>query len=229
MRADFKQQLEKCEHERLKNINDLEKELAKQRERTVKILAEKDAEIERVKSQAGMHIINNSDELASKSSPKKSSDGKTEDAALNSSFDSDTLDINDKLTISSNIFANVNSNQIANLPESNRLIYYSQQSAYKDMELNKLRMAKNELEYKLKQTNDEHSVDLERLQNQIGILKQEIERLKLNSSRNELNGANFEYIKNVVFNFMTTKVNTSVTFSFLKQRVSNKNVVETCK
>ena len=221
--------MEKCEHERLKNINDLEKELAKQRERTVKILAEKDAEIERVKSQAGMHIINNSDELASKSSPKKSSDGKTEDAALNSSFDSDTLDINDKLTISSNIFANVNSNQIANLPESNRLIYYSQQSAYKDMELNKLRMAKNELEYKLKQTNDEHSVDLERLQNQIGILKQEIERLKLNSSRNELNGANFEYIKNVVFNFMTTKVNTSVTFSFLKQRVSNKNVVETCK
>jgi hypothetical protein len=73
------------------------------------------------------------------------------------------------------------------------------------MELNKLRMVKNDLEYKLKQTNDEHSVDLERLQNQIGILKQEIERLKLNSSRNELNGANFEYIKNVVFNFMTTK------------------------
>jgi hypothetical protein len=52
---------------------------------------------------------------------------------------------------------------------------------------------------------DEHSVDVDRFQGQIEVLKQEIERLNLNENRVELNGANLEYIKNVVFNFMTTR------------------------
>lgn len=95
------------------------------------------------------------------------------------------------------------------LSPENHIIHYSQESAYKDMELNKLRVYRNELEYKLKQTHDEHSVEIERFQGQISVLKEEIERLNLAIARDELNCAgdelNLEYVKNVVFNFMTTK------------------------
>ena len=70
-------------------------------------------------------------------------------------------------------------NNSVNDSEPNRLLYFNEQNAYKEMELNKLRLLKSDLEYKFKQTNDEHSVDLDRLQNQIAILKEEIERLKL--------------------------------------------------
>lgn len=88
---------------------------------------------------------------------------------------------------------------------NNYMLYYNQQLAYKDSELNKLRVAKSELEYKLKQIEDEHSVDVERMQAQIGLLKDEIERCKLNDARVDLNRENLEYIKNVVFNYMTTR------------------------
>ena len=75
----------------------------------------------------------------------------------------------------------------------------------KDSELNKLRQSKGELEYKMKQMSDEHSVDIDRMQTQIGVLKNEIERFKLNNDRDELNRENMEYVKNVVFQYMTTR------------------------
>ena len=89
--------------------------------------------------------------------------------------------------------------------ENQRIIHYSQENAYKETELNKLRTLKAELEYRMKQINDEHSVDIERFQQQIGLFKKEIERMKLNEERGGMNNENMEYVKNVVFNFMTTK------------------------
>jgi hypothetical protein len=88
---------------------------------------------------------------------------------------------------------------------TSRNIHFSQEHAYKEMELTKLRSYRSDLEYKLKQTNDEHSVEIERYQTQMSVLKQEIERLNLVMERQDLNGANLEYVKNVVYNFMTTK------------------------
>lgn len=85
------------------------------------------------------------------------------------------------------------------------MLYYNQQLAYKDSELNKLRAGKSDLEYKMKQVVDEHSVEVERMQAQIGLLKDEIERGKLNAEREALNRENLEYVKNVVFNYMTTR------------------------
>ncbi len=91
---------------------------------------------------------------------------------------------------------------------NSQLLYFSQQqTAYKDSELNRLRLNNKDLEYKFKKVCDEHTVDLDRLQTQIHLLKEEIERMKLNHSRSEMNSKeeNLEYIKNVVFNFMTAK------------------------
>ncbi len=205
MRIDFKQQLDKSEQDRLKSINDVEKELIKQRERTLKLLAEKDTELDRLKSGFMMKkspsrqtIDENTTNNLDNSLEAKGS-GNTSYLVDN---DNESEDLNEKLSNSNLIMKSPNGEN-----EPNRLLYYNEQNAYKDIELSKLRLLKTDLEYKLKQTNDEHSVDIDRFQNQILVLKQEIERLKLNHSRDEMNGANLEYIKNVVFNFMTTKDN----------------------
>lgn len=200
MHVEFKHQLEKCEQDRLKSLSDLEKELVKQRERTLKLLAEKDAELEQFKNNGGL--------LMKKSPSRQIVDDNKEANSIETTVEvSSDLDddLNEKLNALQDSTQYIMYNNAGMDSEPNRLLYFNEQNAYKEMELNKLRMLKSDLEYKLKQTNDEHSVDLDRLQNQIAILKEEIERLKLNHTRNELNGANLEYIKNVVFNFMTTK------------------------
>jgi GRIP and coiled-coil domain-containing protein 1 len=184
LRLEFKHQLEKQENERYKVVNDLEKELIKQRERTVKLLDEKENELQQYREKNNVKFITKSNNIST-------------DLSLNVSVEH-VYDENNKSPQASPKHNN-------KILEANRLIYFSQETAYKDTELNKLRLAKSELEYKFKNSLDEHSVDIERLLSQINVLKQEIERLKLNQSRNEMNSSNLEYIKNVVFNYMTTK------------------------
>ncbi len=50
LRCEFRAQMDRVEHERLKSVADLEKELVKQRERTVKLLAERGEELDQLKS-----------------------------------------------------------------------------------------------------------------------------------------------------------------------------------
>lgn len=188
LRADFKLKIDKLEHERFKSVNELEKELVKQRERTIKLLEEKDNELKHLRKLA----LNDSFSNDNNNNTKNNNDSLNENDDITQV---DDMIINKKL-------GSPNHNSKSN---ANPLIYFNQEAAYKETELNKLRLAKNELEYKLKQTLDEHSVDIDRLLSQIHLLKQEIERLKLNQTRVEMNGPNLEYIKNVVFNYMTTK------------------------
>ena len=191
----FRTQLERSEQERAKSLQELEKELVKQRERTLGLLAEKESELEilRGDGQGGVRKLLSNEENNEADAVAKQQQRDTDES---------------ESTVKSYPVVNNNNNNNFNKSENNNsiLLYYNQQNAYKDTELNKLRVANKELEYKLKKTFDEHSVDLDRLQSQIGLLKDELERLKLNESRNEMNSSeNLEYIKNVVFNYLTTK------------------------
>lgn len=205
--CDFKLQLEKCEHDRLKSLNDLEKELIKQRERTLKLLKEKDTEIEHMRNIFSSGSQPNTPTLPRNKSRKNSS--------INGDITNEHQenDIDSLEVVKENVAINLLNNNDSTVTP-NRILHYSQQTAYRDIELNKLRLAKSDLEYRLKQTYDEHSVDIDRLQSQISLLKEEIERLKLNQSRYELNGENLEYIKNVIYNYLTTK-DTNVKISMI--------------
>ncbi|CAF0718628.1 unnamed protein product [Brachionus calyciflorus] len=154
---------EKLESKYLVQIEQIEKQLVNQRERTLKLLNEKDAELEMLKKNRDNSLVVGVGE--------ENSDSDSEDSSS----------------------------------PAKRLIYITESNAYKNSELNRLRQVKIDLEYKLKQTMDENCVDMDRLQNQIKILKEEIERLKLNQSRLDLNSSNLEYIKNVVYSYLTTK------------------------
>lgn len=152
----YKEQIMHLESDHLQQLSQMEKQMVNQRERSLKLIADKDAEIELLKKNYKFNSLVNTDS------------------------DSDE-------------------------PEPNRLIYVTETNAYKETELARLRQTKLDLEYKLKQVCDENCVDIDRLECQIKLLKEEIERLKLNQTRNELNGHNFEYIKNVVYSYLTTK------------------------
>lgn len=199
LRNEFKVVLDKVEHDRVKGVNDLEKELVKQRDRTMKLLEEKDMELNKVKGRYKTSPVINITKKSLTRSESDNVDLKTIET-FNTSHE-EVEEVNELMNS-----ALEQSNEYVN-SENNPNIHYSQETAYKDIELNKLRHTKTQLEYFLKQNNDEHTVDIDRFQTQINVLKEEIERLKLNESRDELNRANLEYVKNVVFNFMTTKDN----------------------
>lgn len=72
LRLEMRQQYEKLENERLKCVGDLELELKKQRERTLKLLAEKEAEIEQLTQQHRMKAFVKSRVINDDSSPESS-------------------------------------------------------------------------------------------------------------------------------------------------------------
>jgi hypothetical protein len=72
----------------------------------------------------------------------------------------------------------------SNLNETT-LLHYSQELAFKDAELLKLRKLKNDLEYRIKNLISDNETELDNYRKQINLLKLEIERLKLNSTRLE--------------------------------------------
>jgi GRIP and coiled-coil domain-containing protein 1 len=178
-------------NEKENRLREFENEIVKQRERTLKLIEEKDNELATLREVNNEHhFVHNSNKENRINKPTSSLTDSNDDTQSNGS---------NELNTNVQLF-----NQQINT-ETNHLVHFSQQNAYKDIELNKLRKAKTDLEYKLKQTMDENSVDVDRLQAQINLLKQEIERIKLNDKRVELNGNNMEYVKNVVYNYLTTK------------------------
>ena len=207
LHREYKTRLDEVESGRVKSINDIEKELVKQRDRTFKLLAEKDLELDKLRQSlrgGADHSLTNLIGSNSSSSPTKS----TSSTPPSEAPTTPTTETNAVASEQQNATMQQQQQQQMHrglVEEEPRLVHVSQQYAYKDAELSRLRIAKVQLEYKLKQSMDENAVDVERFQAQIELLKQEIERLKLNQSRLELNGANFEYIKNVVYNFMTAK------------------------
>jgi len=180
IRLESKHKLDNCESERIKEINELEKELVKQRERSLKLISDKEAEIAYLKSQ--LNPIFKTENITDEQKVKSSNLEELNKVETSFKYDATTTD----------------SNELNN-------IYLSQMNSYKETETTKLRKEKSELEYRLKQIADENSVETSRFQTQIGVLKDEIERLKLNEKRSELNGCNLEYIKNVVYNYLSAK------------------------
>jgi GRIP and coiled-coil domain-containing protein 1 len=186
LKIEHRKEIDRLENNYSKNINDFEAQISKQRERTIKLINEKDAEVERFKSQN----ISNSESavVASGAASSSSNYVNNEDAINNQESNYDESKI---LKMNSNL-------------NETTLLHYSQELAFKDAELLKLRKLKNDLEYRIKNVISDNETELDNYRKQINLLKLEIERLKLNSTRLEAS-ANMEYIKNVVYRFLTTK------------------------
>lgn len=182
---DWKQELAKVQHQHRQELErsqldfrdrtlKLEEELHKQRDRALAVLAEKDLELEQLRSVAL------SSGLPGRRSPVSS--GGPGDPADTASPDS--------LTQALQLAA-------ANEPT---FFLYAEQLARKEVEITLLRKQKHRLEVEVHQLQEQLLEEGERHREEVGVLQSHIEKNIRDQSRE---GANLEYLKNIIYRFLT--------------------------
>ncbi|XP_052231519.1 GRIP and coiled-coil domain-containing protein 1-like [Dreissena polymorpha] len=156
-------------------LQELEEEMRRQRDRTVSLLAEKEREIELLRATSTQHIqavYRSNLEMGGASSERQTS----EDEAVT---------------------------RLLSMPPGGQgettLLYFAQEQARKDVEISALRKQKREIEITLRDLQVSSSGKQEALYEEIDSLKEEIRKLGRSISRE---GANLEYLKNVTYKFL---------------------------
>ncbi|XP_059252449.1 GRIP and coiled-coil domain-containing protein 1 isoform X1 [Mustela nigripes] len=182
---DWKQELARLQHTHRQELEQsqldfreralrLEEELHKQRDRALAVLAEKDLELEQLRSVAL------SSGLPGRRSP------------VGGGGPGDPADVSapDSLTQALQLAA-------ANEPT---FFLYAEQLARKEVEIASLRKQKHRLEGEVRQLQDRLLEDGERHREQVAALQSHIEKNIRDQSRE---GANLEYLKNIIYRFLT--------------------------
>ncbi|XP_025105948.1 GRIP and coiled-coil domain-containing protein 1-like isoform X2 [Pomacea canaliculata] len=162
-----------------KEIFVLEQEAKKQRERTVALLAEKDQEIENLRSSSHDYY------------------SRMKDLSLESLHDGDGLlqgeaDVNDTVA------------QLLMQPPAQgeaTLLHFAQEKARQDVEIVGLRRHKHQLENALRELQHSMSLKEEKSQDALQKLEEQIHKLERDKSRES---ANLEYLKNVFLKFLVS-------------------------
>ncbi|UJR21891.1 hypothetical protein I4U23_024963 [Adineta vaga] len=172
-------------------INELECELEKQRERTVRLLSEKDRELETLRKQSDILPILNKDVSQSSISELKESTEPT--------------------TIISDLFPRDFSSSTIGGPisplsaENNNLLYFIQEQKLHEQESMSLRKQRHELEMTIRDLHKKYSFEINQLQATIEQLNDDLEHIQLSTQRNEVltkNEHNIDYIKNVFYHYL---------------------------
>lgn len=170
-------------------LEELERQVLNQRERTLALVAEKDSEIETLRSRSPS------------SSPSVENVGKTRQVF---SYPRKFVEVSSgsqaTLDPPQSSDADVAVHQLLSKPSGvsnseSTLVHYAQQQARRDAESVAIRRQKNELEASLRDA----ELRGEKLIDQTNVLKEEIRKLERDRSRES---ANLEYLKNIVLRFM---------------------------
>lgn len=182
---DWKQELARLQHHHRQELEQsqldfrertlkLEEELHKQRDRALAVLAEKDLELEQLRS------VTLSSVLPGRRSP------------VGGGAPGDPADIvsPDNLTQALQLAA-------ANEPT---FFLYAEQLARKEVDITLLRKQKHRLEAEVHQLQERLLEEGERHREEVGVLQSHIEKNTRDQSRE---GANLEYLKNIIYRFLT--------------------------
>ncbi|NXE30362.1 GCC1 protein, partial [Ardeotis kori] len=172
-----RQELERCQLDYRERALKLEEEMHKQRDRALAVLAEKDQELEQLRSLTLPYGLQGSKNYLASGTDAPSSD----------SLGNDSSEI---------------------LPQALHLsatseptfILYAEQLARKEVEIVALRKQKHKLEMQVHQLQEKILVEEEKHQEEVSALQSEIEKNFRDKSRE---GANLEYLKNIVYRFLT--------------------------
>lgn len=174
-----KQEVERLEAQHRENFLRLEEELHKQRDRTMALLAEKDLELERLRAAALIgshqrHAANNS-----------------------AAMEEGDLEGDNPANDESDIIA-----QALKLagPNEPTLLLYAEQLARKEVEVAALRKQKHRLEEDLRQLQGKLIANGERHEEELAELRGQLDKRVRDQGRD---GANLEYLKNVIYKFLT--------------------------
>lgn len=192
IREQYRQDMEQILTKKRVELNGLECELEKQRERTVRLLSEKDRELDTLKKQ-----LDNPMNIDHKSSPSLSSEPKQTD---------------EPTTIIGELFPHHLSSSTIGGPmtplnnnDNNNILYFIQAQQLHDQELAALRKQRHELEVTIRDLNKKSSFEINQLQTTIEQLQDDLEHIKLSTQRNEIlakNEHNIDYIKNVFYHYL---------------------------
>ncbi|XP_049765163.1 GRIP and coiled-coil domain-containing protein 1 isoform X1 [Schistocerca cancellata] len=179
-RANCKAAVASCEAEFRARLSLLEQQLQKQRERTLALLEEKDQEIQVLKSSFQSLL------------PRKTSSRDDRSWSLPHS---------DQVQDAETVLAN-----LGNTSDSPHVLHYAHELARRDVEISSLRRERHQLEAALRELRRLSATDREKHADEVQSLQEEIDRLNRCQSRE---GANLEYLKNVVLCFLTTNESNS--------------------
>uniref|UniRef100_A0A8C1QN52 GRIP and coiled-coil domain-containing protein 1 n=1 Tax=Cyprinus carpio TaxID=7962 RepID=A0A8C1QN52_CYPCA len=173
-----KQEVERLEAQHRENFLRLEEELHKQRDRTMALLAEKDLELERLRATTvigfGRQASNNS--TAVEGGDLEEADPEQEESDI----------IAQALKLAG--------------PNEPTLLLYAEQLARKEVDVAALRKQKHRLEEDLHQLQGKLIANGERHEEEVAELRCQLDKRIRDQGRD---GANLEYLKNVIYRFLT--------------------------
>ena len=173
-------------------LNELECELEKQRDRTERLLNEKDRELETLRKQLE-NPTNINNEITQKSTSASTIISELFPHELSSSTIGGP-------TTSMNSDNNNNNNN-----NNNSILYFIQEQQLREQELTSLRKQRHELELAIRDVHNKYSFEINQLQTTIEQLQDDLEHSKLSTQRQELltkHEHNIDYIKNVFYHYL---------------------------
>ncbi|XP_043964697.1 GRIP and coiled-coil domain-containing protein 1 [Gambusia affinis] len=175
LQLSHRQELERAEAQHRDELQRLEAELHKHRERTMALLDEKDQEMERLRAAV----------LSCSRDPNDpTTDGLQEAAACASDCEGDA--VSEALRQAT--------------PTESTLLLYTEQLARKEVEAGGLRRQKHRLEEDLHQLQARLIANAERAEEEMADLRGRLDKMIRDQNRE---GANLEYLKNVIYKFLT--------------------------
>lgn len=175
-----KQDLERVEVQHRENFLHLEEELHKQRERTMALLKEKDLELEKLRAESIQAQI--------------VGDG----AAVESGVEGD-VDYESGSSVHEECEMITHTLKLGSPPKNN-LLLYAEQLARNEVEISALRKQKHQLEEGLHQLQGKLFANEDRHKDEVEELRAQLDKSVRDQSRD---GANLEYLKNVIYRFLT--------------------------
>ncbi|NXV83073.1 GCC1 protein, partial [Atlantisia rogersi] len=169
-----RQELERCQQDYRERALKLEEEMHKQRERALAVLAEKDQELEQLRSLTLPHGLQGPKSCLASGTDLLSNDPPGNEA-------SEVLP------------------QALSSTEPTFFLY-AEQLARKEVEIGELRKQKHQLETQVHQLQEKLLVEEEKHREEVSSLQSEIQKNFRDRSRE---GANLEYLKNIIYRFLT--------------------------
>lgn len=178
----FDKKLTQVKEENKERMHEMEREVKSQRDRTVAILIDKDKEIKILQNRLR---INTGNEMETSSTNQEFS-------GFSRLRSSGSVDLNTEDTL----------NNMLQKTSEVKLLHNAEQIARRDITINTIRREKKQLEIQLRKKQETFLTKEEEHKTEMEEIKRKLEEQERSKSRE---GANVEYLKNVMYRFLTSK------------------------
>lgn len=206
-RAKWKDQISSMEADFRGKLSELEVQLQKQRERSLSLLEEKENEIKTLKTSFDVFMVPTTNKMSTvrhaEPTEHSADDRSVRRKKLSSSSSSHLSAIHGDSDDEMNMLpVSVSGGGQSSAKEPMHMLHYVHELSRKEVEITALRKSKHLAEQTLRQALQDKAATQENLYDKISTLEEHVDRLERCKSRE---GANLEYLKNVILSFLATQ------------------------